>query len=232
MGIRQIIIIASAAVVSFAGAFVAAWITRPAPASGTEPNLAATGLQGIQQASPTGPLSGNQIAEHRQRALAEEQVRTLISQLQGKIREYDQKLQDLDLKRQQVDQVSTQVQEQIKRLEDLKVEVAAAMADLKAQKAQLDKTRLRIEQTEQANLKVLAGTYDKMDPDSAAKLLVSMCKGKSTGSAGRLVSTEDAVKILFYMNDKRRAAVLGSMIQLEPDLAGYLSLRLKQIMED
>jgi len=172
------------------------------------------------------------IDEQRQRALAEEQVRSLVRQLQEKIREYQQKLQEVELRQQQNEQVSRQVEEQIKRLEDLRVEMATAVANLKAQRDQLEKTRLRIDQAEQANLKVLAATYDKMDSDSAARLLVSMCKSKTPSASDRATNVEDAVKIVYYMNEKRKAAVLGSMMQVDPDLAAYLSLRLKQVMEE
>lgn len=225
MGIKHIIILASAAVVSFTGAFAAAWLTRPAAAGAIEPNNASTAVA-IQQAG-----FEQSKEKSRQRALAEEQLRALIRQLQDKIQQYQQKLQALEADKQRAEMAAKQLHDQIKRLEDLRVEVAAAVATLKAEKDELARTRIRIEQAEQANLRLLANTYDKMDPDSAAKLLVNMCKAKTQLPRDMTTNIEDAVKLLFYMNEKRRAAVLGSMMQVDPDVTAFLALRIKQIVE-
>ena len=236
MSKKLIILIAGAAVLSFGGAFGVAWLTQPKPVAAAEPNaphpqdLAQLKAElGLGEAAQ--PVSEEQKEKDRRRAMTEEQLRTLVREVRDKIQEYQDKLQGLELQEQHLKTAQGGLKEDLKKLEDLRVEVAAAVASLKVQRDELERTRVRIAEGEKANLKTLAATYDKMDSDSAARLLVNMCKSRAGSAADRQANAEDAVKLLYYMNEKKKANVLASLMQTEPDLAGALALRLKQIVE-
>jgi flagellar motility protein MotE (MotC chaperone) len=67
-----------------------------------------------------------------------------------------------------------------------------------------------------------------MDAASAGKILTSMCASQPQGAAN---STDDAVKILYYMSERSKAKVLAELVTSEPKLAAFLCQRLKQTME-
>ena len=236
MSKKLIIIIAGAAALSFGGAFGVAWLTKPEPVAAEEPNaghlqdLARLQAElGLGEAAQ--PVSAEQKEKERQRAMTEDQLRNLVREVRDKIQEYQDKLQGLDLQEQRLKVAQGGLKDDLKKLEDLRVEVAAAVATLKAQRDELERSRIRITETEKANLKTQAATYDKMDADVAARYLAQMCKSRTGSAADRQANAEDAVKLLYYMNDKKKANVLASLMQTEPDLAGALALRLKQIVE-
>jgi flagellar motility protein MotE (MotC chaperone) len=92
-------------------------------------------------------------------------------------------------------------------------------------------TRIAITGNEKANLTAIAATYDKMDPAGASKIIISMCtkqfeSGKTEGG-----NIDDAVKILFYMNERSRGKLLGEIVSAEPKLAAVLCQHLKRIVE-
>jgi flagellar motility protein MotE (MotC chaperone) len=96
----------------------------------------------------------------------------------------------------------------------------------------LRKTRVEVEQTEKVNLTAIAAAYDKMDATRASEILKSMAVGQSqSGIAAKNASSEDAVKILHFMQDRTKAKVLAEMAATEPTLAATLCQRLKQVTE-
>jgi len=237
MSKKLIIIIAVAAVMSFGGAFGVAWLTKPRPVAAAEPNTAEQqdlarlrAELGLGQADQS--ITQEQKEKERQRAMTEEQLRTLVRDVRDKIKEYQDKLQALEDQAERAKVAQEGLREDLQKLEDLRVKVAAAVATLKAQRDELERTRIKIVETEKANLRTLAATYDKMDADSAARLLASMCKVRAGTAPDREANAEDALKLLYYMTEKKRASVLAALMQAEPDLAGVLALRLKQIVEN
>jgi flagellar motility protein MotE (MotC chaperone) len=232
MSKKLIIIIAGAAVLSFGGAFGTAWLTKPKPAAAAEPNASRPqDMARLQAELGLGQATAEQQEKARQRAMTEEQLRTLVKEVRDKVQEYQDKLQGLEVQEQRLKVAQGELKEDVKALEDLRVEVAAAVAGLKAQRDELERTRIKIADGEKANLKAAALTYEKMESDSAARLLASICKARTANAADRATNIEDAVKILSYMTDKKRGGVLTSLMQTEPDLAGALAMRLKQIVE-
>ncbi len=89
------------------------------------------------------------------------------------------------------------------------------------------KTRIEIEQSEKQNLMLIAATYDKMNASNAGEIFTNMSKISEPGSNG----IRDVVKILYYMNERTKAKVLGELVSIEPKLAAVLSQELKKIRE-
>jgi len=235
---KQIIIMAAAGVLSFAGTFVLAWFTRggtPAESRAGEPNQsAATALQTepnlpLQQAG----LAGNTeaIESEKKRVMTEKQLKYLVYDVREKSAEYNKKLRDLEQSEERLQITQQVLKKDVNELNNLRIEMASTVARLKEERDRLLDSRLKISEAEEKNLTSIAATYDKMDSASAAKILVNMCGAQDGKISGPVSNVDDAVKILHYMTERTRAKVLAEVAGSEPKLAAILSQRLKQIYE-
>jgi flagellar motility protein MotE (MotC chaperone) len=69
-----------------------------------------------------------------------------------------------------------------------------------------------------------------MDAARASEILSNMAATQSkSGAANRSTNIDDAVKILFFMQDRTKAKVLAELASTEPALAALLSQKLKQV---
>jgi flagellar motility protein MotE (MotC chaperone) len=241
---KVIIIAAVVGLASFAGAFATGWFTRPTAAAGaSEPNqsaaarardAAATGsLPQVPPPTlsptltmPTGQNSGT-------RSMTEEQLKELIIEVREKIQQYNQKLAEVEKEKERLQIAQQTLKKDIEALNNLRVDLAASVADVKSEREMLLKARVEVAVAEKANLLAIAAAYDKMDPVGAGQILTNMATGASkNGNAGASATNlEDAVKILFFMQDRTKAKVLAEMANQEPALAALLSQKLKQVQE-
>jgi len=164
--------------------------------------------------------------------MTEQQLKSLVYEVREKIQDYDSKLRDIELREQRLQTAHNTLKEDIGNLNNMRVELASIVANLKSERDKLLKTRVEIEQAEKASLMSIAAAYDKMDAASASKILSSMSTnqtedGTATGSSG----FDDAVKILHYMTERTTAKVLAEMVNSEPKLAAAICQRLKKINE-
>lgn len=240
MSKKLIIITALAGLVSFAGAFATGWFTAPAPAPTEDPG------KSIQQEIVSGgavPAIPRPVAETTgiidtgsggdRKAMTEKQLRNLVFEVREKVQEYDGKLQNLAVREQRLQRTQNTLKEDIQNLNNLRIELATIVADIKSERDKLLKTRLEVAQTEKDNLVLIAATYDKMDASSASKILVSMCTSQTQPGKIDIQSRgfDEAVKILYYMTERTTAKLLGELTNSEPKLAAFLTQRLKQIVE-
>jgi len=235
---KQIIIMAAAGLLSFAGTFVLAWFTRggaPAESRAGEPNQSAATAR---QTEPNLPLqqaglAGNTeaVENEKKRVMTEKQLKYLVYDVREKSAEYNKKLRDLEQSEERLQITQQVLKKDVNELNNLRVELASTIACLKEERDRLFDSRLKISEAEGKNLTSIAATYDKMDSASAGKILANMCgaqDGKISGSIGNI---DDAVKILHYMAERTKAKVLAEIAGSEPKLAAILSQRLKQIYE-
>ncbi len=234
---RKVIFMTAGGLVSFAAAFVLAWLTYPPPAD--QPEKAALAGTQVPQGTPL-PESGLMDADDSgsgpmKKALTEQQLKNLIQDVREKMRQYDNRLQTLTVEERRLQTAQDILKEDIENLNNLRVELAAAVVNLKNERDKLLKSRLEIDQAERVNLLSIAATYDKMDSSSASKILTNMCAtgGQKQDAEGGQVygGYDDAVKILHYMTERTKAKVLADLALSEPDLAAALCQRLKQIVE-
>jgi len=230
---RRIIIIAGTGLISFAGAFVFAWLTKPAPVRPGNKTIAAP--DSLKKPLLPQPLVGTMSPEDSRikNIMTEKRLKNLVFEVREKIREYDKKLQVLETQEQRLQITRDALKNDIEALNNLQIELAATIAGLKEQRNQLLKTRVDITKEEKANLVSIAATYDKMEASSAGKILTSMCTKKtSSDDVGEVNSgLNDAIKILHYMQERTKAKVLAELVSSEPQLASLLCQRLKQISE-
>ena len=236
MNRKLILIAAGAGLVSFAGAFATGWLTGPSAAMGS----AAAPPNGAQANPPTllppvtmAPTMTMAAGEPATRTMTEQRLKDLIGEVREKIKAYNQKLQGLDKEEQRLQMARQTLNKDIETLNNLRVELAAAVADLKSEREMLRKARVEVAKTEKANLIAIAAAYDKMDAARAGEILMNMATGRSKNGAGggTAANIDDAVKILHFMQDRTKAEVLAELVATEPALAALLCQKLKQVQD-
>lgn len=238
MSKKLIIITASAGLVSFAGAFAMGWFTAPSPSGDPgepiQPEIVSVGAV-PEIPRPVAVTAGiiGVASDSERKAMTEKQLKNLVFEVREKVQEYADKLQSLTVREQRLQRTQDTLKEDIQNLDNLRIELATIVADIKSERDKLLKTKLEVAQTEKGNLVLLAATYDKMDASSASKILVSMCSSQT--QPGKIDSQsrgfDEAVKILYYMTERTTAKLLAELTTGEPRLAAILTQRLKQIVE-
>ncbi len=242
MSKKFIIITAAAGLVSFAGAFVFAWLTPSSQVSLPDES---------EQSALTGDESGQGLPQTRTgmvgtvaavsgpmtKAMTEQQLKNLVLDVREKMQEYNNRLLALGVRERRLQLTQDVLKKDIENLNTLRIELASTIANLKSERDKLLKSRLEIDQAEQTNLVSIAATYDKMEVTSAGKILTNLCAAQDTSEmqavgAGNVSSSfDDAVKILHYMAERTKAKLLAELATSEPALAAALCKRLKQIVE-
>jgi hypothetical protein len=171
------------------------------------------------------------------KALTEQQLKNLVQSVREKMQEYDDRLQAIAMRERRLQVAHNVLKDDIENLDNLRIEVASAIANLKSERDQLQKSRLDIDRKEKLNMMSMAATYDKMDVTGASKIMTSLCKPEESGQGKGLdvdrksSGYDDAVKILHYMTERTKAKLLAELATSEPILAAGLCQRLKQIVE-
>ena len=243
MNMKLIIIASAAGLLTFAGAFLGVRMlgrksAPPATAETTEHTASETKMS----ASAKQPQTGEQITSETElqteednaeaaKGLTEKQLKSLVYEVREKITDYENKERELEVRESRLQMTQETLKKDIESLNQLRVELVTMTANLKEQRNQLLETRTMIAKSEKANLTTIAATYDKMDPAGAAKIISSMCarqleSGKTEGGG-----MDDAVKILFYMNERSKGKLLAEIVSTEPKLAAVLSQHLKKVVE-
>lgn len=221
--------------VSFGGAFVFAWLTKPAPESQSS-RLNESMLAGheteLELPQPTAGTMGTVGLgdEKTRKAMTEKQLKSLIHEVREKIGDYDDQLQGLQVREQRLQVAQEMLKKDIDELNNLRVELASAVASLKEQQEQLRKSRVEVARAEKNNLISMAAAYDKMDAPSAGKILTNMSRTQDGRLGGS--NLDDAVKILHYMSERTKAKLLAELVGSEPKLTAVFCQRLKQIVEE
>lgn len=237
---KKVILLIVTGLVSFTGAFVFAWLTNPSP--GVAPDETEGPVQARrserESLKPEAVMGDVYTStDLKTKAMTKQQLKKLIQDIRGKMREYDIKLQGLGVRERRLQIAQDLLKEDIDNLNNLRVELASTVTNLKSERDKLLKSRLEIDQVEKVNLVSIAATYDKMDASSAGKIFTNMCKVElNNGTQGIQVDKaysrfDDAVKILHYMQERTKAKLLAELAISEPGLAATLCQRLKQVVE-
>jgi hypothetical protein len=233
---KTLFIVFGTGALSFGAAFVAGWLSKPASVKGaTEigPTTATGSTDALGAAKPSvlTPTAAPSDSRPGARAMTEQQLKELIYEVREKIKEYDAKLESLEKEKERVRIAQETLTRDIETLNNLRVDLAATVASVRSERDSLLKSRVEIERTEKANLVAIAAAYDRMDPASASEILTNMSMSQSRGAGSKRSSIDDAVKILYFMQERTKANVLAEMTTAEPALAALLCQRLKQVQE-
>jgi len=221
---KLIFITAGAGLAGFAGMFAFAWFTKPKPVAEAAP-VAQTALSPNE--AGTGDLPPQTLAAGSipKSSMTEELLEKLVYDVREKIQDYKLKVQSLEVQEKRLRAAQDTLKKDIEEMDSLRLELAASVASLKAEQDKLSKSRIEIQAAEKANLMSMAATYDKMDAESAGKILINMAKNQNQNTG-----TDDAVKILYYMTERTKAKVLASIAEAEPAISAYVCQKLKQIV--
>ena len=226
MNKKIIFITLGAGIIGFSGMFALAWFTKPkAPVSNKQ--LAENIVEKkVNNATPEPSTLTQRLAAidaKSSQTISDQQLEMLIFEVREKIKEYNSKLRNLSVREKRLEVAQDNLKKDIDEMASLRVELASAVATLKDEQDKLQRSKLAIKKTEQDNLMLIAATYDKMDAESAGKILLDMVKNNSTPS-----SSDDAVKILYYMTERTKAKVLAQIAVTEPSVSAYICQRLKR----
>ena len=224
---KMIFITLGAGIVGFAGMFAVAWFTKPAAPI---PPVAQADSVSTDAKTSEKDMAAEIAREaafqgQARQTMTDQQLESLVFEVRQKIKEYDDKLRNLDVREQRLQAARLTLEKDIEEMTTLRLELASAVASLRTEQDKLSKSKVEIEKTETENLISIAATYDKMDAESAAKILMNMVKNQNSNTA-----SDDAVKILYYMTDRTKAKVLASLADTEPPVSAYICQRLKKLM--
>jgi len=224
------VVLPVAGLVSFGGAFAVALLTG-SPAAPDPNEMMRTAQQSDLGLGPTtAQVSAFEQERQKQRAMSENKLKELIQDIETQIAKYNQRLAGLDEREKQLAQVQAKLKEDVTELDKMRVDTAAAVANLKIQRDELMKTRINIDTEEQANLKLQADMLGSLEEKNASKMLANMCDVKQTGPGGNQeIRINNAAKILYLITDKKRGPILDALIKADDKLAALLYLRIKQI---
>ena len=223
-------IMTGAGLVGFAGMFALAWFTKPQPPIQTLQTAQATPVDqenGTEINNPQGAAAIRELLDGAASTstITDKQLQTLIYEVRERIKEYNLKLRNLDVREKRLQTAQDALEKDIEEMRELRLELASTVASLKNEQATLSSSKLEIEKNETENLVSIAATYDKMDAESAAKILMNMVQSQNSSSG-----SDDAVKILYYMTERTKAKVLASMADVEPAVSAYICQKLKRMI--
>lgn len=228
------VVLPLAGLASFGGAFALALLTGAPPAP--DPNEAqnqairTTQQEDLGLSSGAAQVSVFEQEKQKQRAMSENKLKELIQDVEVQIAKYNQRLAGLDARERQLAEVQAQLKEDITNLDAMRVDVAAAVANLKIQRDELMQTRINIDTEEQANLKLQADMLASLTEKNASTMLANMCDAQKAGADGsQEARINNAAKILYLITAKKRGPILDALIKANDKLAAQLYLKVKQI---
>jgi len=222
----QVIILAGAGIVSFAGAFGVTWFFKKSqpvlPETVAEQAQEDTGLTG--QEPGIGPTVARVSAgsDALERNMTEKQLQSLIYDIREKMKEYKSREKELDEQEERLEVARASLQQDIDRLNILRVQLASTLASLRQQEDNLKQSMVEITAAEKLNMQRIAGRYDKMDVSQASKIMINMVSNNQL---------DDAAKIMYYMSERTSGKLLGEIGNAKPELAVVLCDQLKRIKE-
>jgi hypothetical protein len=226
---KKLIIIASiVGLLGFGGSLTLGWFTKKSQNAQNQDVAQETAddqetdLMALQ---PQVPVTGDliKVDSATKKAMTEKQLKNLIYEIREKIDAYDSKMTDLQVREQRIQTSQNIIKKDIEELDNLRIELAAIVVQLKDEQDKLLKSRVEIDTIEKENLISLALAYDAMEPESAAKIFTNMTQVQND-------SANDAIKILYYMGDRTKAEVLAAIAEAEPAVSAFFCNKLKQIV--
>ena len=227
MNKMQILLIIGAGTISFAGSFGLSWFMKQKESQeiinqAAAETVATQAAESHSEKSEANFSLFENAGDNIEIGLSEKQLQNLIHEIRSRMQEYRSKEQYFEEETQRIDIARQGLQQEVDRLVLLREKVAVSLQQLSREKETLEASLVKINGVEKTNFQHLASTYDKMDTKNAGRILMTMASGPQV---------QDAVKILYYMNERTAAEVLGEIGNTRPETAVMLSLQLKRVQE-
>lgn len=143
-------------------------------------------------------------------------VREREDQLTARQRQLDLVIENIRSERAAIDELRTELDAVLKAGEDHMADVQKHRTELEIKQQDIDGRITEMAGHEKDNMKKMAGMYDNMPAENAAKIIQHMADNGTM---------DTAVKLLASMKDRQAAKVLAEMP--DPSLAAQLSERLR-----
>ncbi|MCX5654050.1 MAG: hypothetical protein NTY65_05300 [Planctomycetota bacterium] len=213
MGKRLLLIVLAVAGVGiFAASFaVSRYLIKPAKTQ-------AAGPQTPEAAAATNEAPKEVVPDIS--SVEEKHLYELVKEVRQKVGDCQKREQELQEQEKRLQMTREVIDREAQNMENQRLQLAAALGRLKETQGELEKTRVAIGREEVTNLKRVAAVYDKMDAAAGSRILEGMCTNKQEA---------DAVKILYYMQERSVAKVLAEIT--DKSLAARLCEQLKRVKE-
>ncbi|MCK5566036.1 MAG: hypothetical protein KAJ07_12390 [Planctomycetes bacterium] len=223
----QIIIFAAAGLLSFAAVFTVSFMIKKNQVvlPEVEPAAAMAEEDDDMFGEPDFTLSSDadDVESYSlSKSMTEKQLKSLIYDIREKMTETRFTEKQLEMQEERIQTLREVMQEDIERMEKLRLQLTSVIANLTQQEHNLQQTIITINEIDKANMQTLALRYEKMKPDMASDIMVSMAKNNQI---------KDAVMIIHYMSETKSGKLLGTIAGTKPDLAASISLMLKKVQE-
>lgn len=150
------------------------------------------------------------------RPLSSNEIANMLKEIEREKHAYEKRKSQLDFKEKALESLRVDLESERKELDALKQELNKILDSVTAQKVELKKETIQLNETESKNIKKLAAVYVDMKPEKAATIMKEMDEGT-------------AVKLLAMMDGKSSARILE---MFEPNIAVKLSEKLKLLKSD
>ncbi len=221
----QIIIFAAAGLLSFAAVFTVSFMIKKNQVVLPEVDMTMVDEDDGMFGEPDFTVSsgGDEVESYSlSKSMTEKQLKSLIYDIREKMTETRFTEKQLEMQEERIQTLREVVQEDIERLEKLRLELTAVIANLTQQEYNLQQTIIKINTVDKANMQTLALRYEKMKAAMASDIMVSMAKNNQI---------KDAVMIIHYMSESKSGKLLGTIASLNPDLAASITQMLKKVQE-
>lgn len=112
--------------------------------------------------------------------------------------------EEVERKEKRLDERQVRVRQEVILLDRMREELAAAQEEMNAHFRRLDEMKAQQEAEERGNIRKLAESYARMEPQNAARLLAEM-------------ESQRAARILFFIGDRQVAAIMDASVAMGPD---------------
>lgn len=219
MGIKKIIMLLVACLVSLGVSFGATWfIISNKDNAGEESATMQAGLGGEQEPEPS-PMA----MTNANNSMTEKRLEGLMHDVSEKMREYKQRDKEMEQLEERLAIVKGTLDEDLDRMQDLQEKLTLKISELKEEHDRVRKSMVVVDENESKRFKQLAAVYDKMDETQAAGIITNMMANNQL---------EDAVKIIYFMSERKAAKLLGEVSVLEPKLGAVLCDWLKRVKDE
>ncbi len=215
-GKLKIIILVGIAVVGFGGSYLASSLLGGKKQPSTQP----AGEQAEGQSDEFGPILESVSGQSITIGMREAELTALIREVRLKISDCKKKQKELEKREKRIHIAGEVLKKQAEELEALRMQLVSPLTRIKETIAELESTRVRIDKTEQSNMKRIAAMCEKMDTASSSQMLTGMCQNNQE---------DDAVKILYYMSERSAGKLLSEIT--DKTLAAKLCGKLKKVQE-
>ena len=210
------VILPVSAVASLGGGFLMATFFPPAPSA--EPNQT-TAQNAAEQLPELGLGAARTVSSEvqQQRKATQtkltQELNDVMRDMNTKRLEFENKTRDLGKEEERIAQVREAAQEDIQRLDEMAMDIANLVINLKKEIKSLEDSKIRVQKEERENLKVMAAVMGKMKPDNAADMLADMSIRPADPGEGSRPGIEEAALYIFLMDPKQQTKVFDAMIK-------------------